>query len=260
MRFLHVYISHGYEVIQVIRLMISFFCISIRFLMPYYRRYNNRRYYGRRGRRNNYYPSRSSANTSMRVARLERNVKRLSIITAPEKKFFDVAATGQLISTSPSFHLLNAMVSGAGSLDRLGVDVNNIYSYISFDITIASAASGTAVRMFLLYDTQANGVAPTGSDVLESSTNLNSPLNLDNSHRFVILWDERFNLSSLGSNYQLYKKKFKRLTGYNTHYNTTNLGTVADIATGSLYLVYMSDETSGNRPTLSFYHRLRFSG
>jgi len=192
------------------------------------------------------------------ISNLSRRISGLARAAAPEKKYLDLTANAQAMASTASLVLLNGMVIGNSGSTREGQSINLLYSWLQFDIICNTTSVGSVVRMMLVYDKQPNGAAFTAANLLVTNTNLNSPFVIGYGHRFRVLWDRRYALSAVGGNYQIIKRVFKKMF-LKTTFNTGDAGTVADIATGSLYLFYISDEAT-NTPTLSYYHRLRYSG
>lgn len=196
--------------------------------------------------------------TAGSIAKLSRRVNALARASAPEAKFKDVNSSSVAVSSTATITLLNGMAPGDSAITREGQTITMLYSWFQFDMIVNSSATATVCRFLIVYDMQANGAAFAASDLFVSATNLNSPFLIGYNQRFRVIWDRRYQLSTVGSNYQVIKKIFKKMN-HKTQYNGGTAGTVADIATGSLYLVLISDEPT-NTPTLSYYHRLRFAG
>lgn len=194
-------------------------------------------------------------------AKLAKRVNKLERLSGPEKKYLDLSASGQLVGSTPTITLLNGMIQGSTAGQRIGQTITMLSSFVQFDIVIAATVlTGSVFRMMIIYDKQSDGGTPASSDILSSGTNLESPLNIANSHRFKVLSDKRYNLAINGSNAQIIKRNYIKIPSYTTQYNSGNAGTVADIQSGSLFILYMSDESGVDRPSLSYYHRLRYVG
>jgi len=115
-------------------------------------------------------------------------------------------------------------------------------------------------RVLLVYDKQSNLAAPTILNVL-NTISPTSQKNLDNRKRFRILMDKTFDLGAkaTGVGERLTFEKYIKL---NTpvQYNTANNGTIADIVSGSLYLITLGDVASGADDATSIITaRVRFS-
>lgn len=216
--------------------------------MPYRKVYSRRRRYRRK-------PIGRMAIYRRAGSQLWKDVKYLKSIVNVEKKFIDITNSAQNISSTPSLVILNPLTTGDTMSTRDGQSIKMISHRFSFTATINAAGTAANVRIIILRDKQANGAAPAAGDVLQSSTNLTSPLNLSNGKRFKIYRDMQCSLSLNGNetyNMQIYYKM-----AAHTRFNTGNAGTAADIQTNTLYLLYMSD-VGANYPTLTYYSRVRF--
>lgn len=95
-------------------------------------------------------------------------------------------------------------------------------------------------RLLIVYDRQTNGAAPAATDVLTSNTMM-AAQNLDNRDRFIILadiypWEQSENIAN--GNINGSPGGYKRFIKCNleTIYGS-NLGTVADIQSGGLFIM-----------------------
>lgn len=181
-----------------------------------------------------------------------------------EKKFLDVSTTvnaddvGQVIA-------LNAMAQGTSQSTRVG----NKISMTSIQMRLASANGATTttppiIRYMIIYDKQTNAAAPTIADILQAVGVL-APMNMGNRDRFVILmedtWrpDNTYSDAAAVAEFTEYKQRYKRLH-LDTIYNNTNGGTVADINSGGLFFIALSNIANGTaEPTMSLYARLRYT-
>lgn len=185
-----------------------------------------------------------------------------------ELKAFDVAqgnSTMASAGTGGTFALLNAMVNGAELYNRVGRRVMLKSTHIRGQCIPAATSTGGFGRVILFYDAQPNAAAPTLANLLADSnaahaTNLLSEINLDNRERFKIFRDIQFLLppltftagviTNLGQMDQVLRSlqinEFVKLGKVESVYNGTNGGTIADITSGSLYLLFLSTDGSWN--------------
>lgn len=179
----------------------------------------------------------------------------LSLIN-PEFKMIDVDATATP-STTASLVLLNGCVQGSDFDERIGRSIK--MKSIQFDMIISKNASATVqqyVRVMLVLDKDPKATAPTFQEIVQLTTSpIVSPRNLTYRKRIVILKDFVVCLGINSSDAQ--KRSYYRKLDSHTIYNSSNVGTIADIAENSLYLVLVSDATT-NLPSVTYYHRLRF--
>lgn len=128
--------------------------------------------------------------------------------------------------------LLNGLVPGSGSSQRIGREVLIHSIRLFFD-----NGNATKCRFVLLFDHQSNGATPAVTDVFQTDTYLSCP-NFSYRDRFEFLLDVI--LPTNGQESHLEETLETQLT---TFYNSGVSGTVADIASGALYLM-MNDSAS----------------
>jgi len=123
--------------------------------------------------------------------------------------------------------------------------------------------------MIIVLDRQTNGAAPAAvTDILQANSTI-SPRSLSNRKRFKILWDKFFLLGGVlngagtGSqlpcqeNFKIYMKFKKPII---EEFNTGVAGTVADIASNSIYLLSFSNQGAGATDAfIDYYTRFRFT-
>jgi len=124
---------------------------------------------------------------------------------------------------------------------------------------MAPTSTGTSpLRVLVVYDKQPNGAAPAATDILAADT-IQSVNNLSNSRRFVTLCDEIIpciGTQGPGSDHRVIYKKLNQAV----EFNAGSAGTVADIQTGSVYmLTYQNANILVAAPTGAVVTRLRFS-
>lgn len=182
----------------------------------------------------------------------------------PEKKFLDVN-TGFNVDTTGSVTALNAMAQGTSQSTRVGnkISMTSIQIRLSF-VNGTTTTSAPVIRWMIIYDKQTNAAAPTIADVLQTVGVL-SPMNMANRDRFVILAEETFrpdntfNDTATVAEYSEYKQRYVKLR-LDTIYNNTNGGTVADINSGGLFFIALSNVADGTmEPGAAFYARLRYT-
>jgi len=118
-------------------------------------------------------------------------------------------------------------------------------------------------RICLVYDRQTNGVAPVWSDIFEIGAGniVTAHRNLVNSGRFYMLYDKAFAFGGVnsGGQYPIIETYFKRVN-MPVYYNGGTAGTVADISTGSLYLIKIGTSIAGtDNISQSTHSRIRFT-
>lgn len=174
----------------------------------------------------------------------------------PESKNLDVAGSvssnlGAFVTPLVVSNLINLIGQGATENNRIGrkVTMTSLMCRWAFDGSADTVAQG--MRIFVFYDKQPNGAFPNITDVLTSSSHTGL-MNLNNADRFIVLHDELVNemaitAAPIGSFYV----KMNLDSVYQS-----NGGTVADFATGAIYIA-VANSTSTTR-TLSFRSRVRY--
>lgn len=114
----------------------------------------------------------------------------------PELKNIDVSGSiGVIVGTQWSeLDLLNPIAQGAASNARVGRNVQLKSLMFRWN---TSSVTWSSIRVLIVYDREPNLALPLITDVLVQS-NFNSPMNLSNGNRFVILADELHNNEGLG--------------------------------------------------------------
>lgn len=182
-----------------------------------------------------------------------RDVNTLRRFINTEMHFTDVTAS-VTPSTTPALVLLNGISIGDTASTRTGQSIKMDRSDFRFTLAVNTTSVSNFVRVIVVMDRQTNATAMTTADLLVVSTVV-SPYSFGSQNRFVPLFDETYalNVSGPGS--------ITKVIGLNTNqhvtYNTSNAGTVADIVTNSVYLIYFSDQAT-NPPSMLYYNRLWF--
>jgi len=193
-----------------------------------------------------------------------------------ELKAFDVTQTTlpaltPIITTASV--VLNAIDKGNEPYDRIGRAVN-LQSLRLRGKVVPSAATAialdTMVRLIVFYDRQPNGVSTKATELLQNSnstgsTTMTSSINLNYRDRFIILRDQQLvlgpgtqgagllvqdNLNTINIDW------FIKLKGLQSIYNQVDASTIADINTGALNLMFISDVASS--VDFIFSSRVRF--
>ena len=166
-----------------------------------------------------------------------------------ELKYVDVPIQSSFTDTGTVL-LLNGIAPGTGASQRIGKKV--LMKTIQFRCGIGSNTAGTnvfrgIVRMLWVYDKQANATAPTVAQILESTTG-SSFMNMDNRDRFLVLADREFAIDQSGGNQSVTFKLYKKVN-LPVIFNAGTAGTVADITTGSVYLLLINEQAEALNAT-----------
>ena len=161
--------------------------------------------------------------------------------------------------------LLNGIARGDDIDERVGRQIL-IRSY-ELSVIWHQAAPGAhpsrVARLVVVYDKQTNAAALTPAQVLTAVGTINaatSPKNLENRDRFTILRDIRTPMAAAETTD--YEPPPKALKVYQSitlpvTFNAGDAGTVADITTGSLYAIFISDQ-GAVLPSFSYTCRVRY--
>lgn len=194
-----------------------------------------------------------------------------------ERKVADYAATQYDVNSSGDFKLLAVPVLGTDMNNRIGrkILLKSVYirGHVSSQYATTAATGitlGQLYRMIIFIDLQPNGAAPATTDLLVTAAP-QSHLNLNNRDRFKILCDKQWTVdpyfysttasaSVASASRQIWPvKKYKKLN-IETVFNATNGGTIADIASGALYMFWIGSSGTGNADGIaSVSTRVRFS-
>jgi len=194
----------------------------------------------------------------------------------PEKKFLDTAITapangdGAVTVGATTFILCNGMAQGTTGITRIGRQIT--IKSVAYNLYLKPGATTTSgmVRFMLLWDFQANGLAPVITDILgfndtpvTTANELTAAMNMSNRERFKVLVDKRIPVGSTVATQAfgpvaVHAEKFRKCNQIVT-YNGGVAGTVADIATGSLYVVLMTTTGGAANVSLVGNVRIRFT-
>lgn len=228
---------------------------------PYNDRFNTnkkRKYYKR--------PTNPTRYTNLVIARPQRMAplatRGFNFPNTGESKVIDIAVGTIQVNTTSSISLLNGCIQGTDYTQRIGRKIVLQSVYVRGRVQIEGPASGVQnasqlVRMILVIDTQPNGTVFAITDLLNTAAP-ESQLNLNNRDRFSIICDKEWVFDpyivsttatqSLGIGGRTIQalKKYKKLN-METIFNSGNAGTVADMTSGALYMVWIgSNAASAN--------------
>jgi len=160
--------------------------------------------------------------------------------SSPELKFIDTSVSTNLTAASLAFstpQLLNGVATGSSATDRIGRKIIMKSVYLRATVRAGTGSAGASpIRCIIFYDKQANAAAPAATDLLLANE-FNSMNNLSNRDRFVVLSDEM--TEPVGTQIEqarahvVYKK-----INLETLFNAGSAGTIGDITSGSLYIMF----------------------
>lgn len=179
----------------------------------------------------------------------------------PEKKNQDLIQTLALplLSAFSTPALINGIGQGTGSNQRIGRKV--LLKAIQMRYTAQSGviAGGNVPmqnRIIVFYDKQSNGAAPAITDVVVANSFV-SPLNLNNSDRFVILFDE-LTESAQGATFMISGSRYTKCNLEQMFVGNNAL--IADIAGGAVFIMAAnnSDPVVGQATSTYVHTRVRY--
>lgn len=186
-----------------------------------------------------------------------------------EKKVFDTQMYAD-ISNTGTFYSLCLPVPGAAMNQRIGrkLTIKSVQFKGIIQLELSSSPSGSVtaeanhLRMILLYDKQPNGAAPALADVLTGGQTVNDLFNIDNRDRFSIIKDkvwsfdpmifDNTNFSHAWNRTTAYCKMYKKLN-LETVFNAGTAGTVADINSGNLVVLWLCNTVAGTDKNVDIY-------
>lgn len=203
---------------------------------------------------------------SFRKSSFRRSMPRPMAIL-PANKAVDIPSSVLTLNTTASATLLNGVAQGAAFYQRLGnrFAMRALLLKLNIYPLRTSTQVNEMIRLLLVYDRQANGAAPTYSDIIQArdsaggttSNILDSP-NVDKKSRYQILWDWWQPASTMTvtgpvitnpgvqANAQTFKiQKLIPLPALLTQCDGATSG-IGDIETGSLYLFAVGSAASAS--------------
>lgn len=201
-----------------------------------------------------------------RIVNIEKKLR--AVENSPELKFIDNfnAITILGVPAAAQINLLNGVVQGTTETTRLGEEIKPTSLQLRGTIfgTTSATQADFEVRIIVFWDRQSNGVAPTAAQLLDLTTitqAYHAPYNRDYQERFTVLWDHnihnQFNtwtgsgtvLAATSKGYSKYIKLNRKVM-----YGLANGGTIADIATNSLYLLTTQSTAAGTGSPVAAQH------
>lgn len=214
-------------------------------------------------------PMRSKVNTTVRNIKMNStNQQALRVggwanpSVGGEVKFTDVSvalATPIALATWTAPQLLNGLANGSDASTRIGRKVTLKSVLVRASVALApTSVGGSPIRILVVYDKQANATAPAVTDILLADA-FTSQNNLSNRDRFVTIFDQVTTPVSVQNNFSNEHTMFKRIN-METMFNAGSAGTVGDITSGSVYLLFCQNSgISVAAPTMIYRTRVRYT-
>lgn len=189
------------------------------------------------------------------------------------------------MSNSTNVIPLNLVQAGTGSWNRVGRILTmksirvrmNVQMYYTNNELISNTKH---LRYIIIYDKQPNGTLPIKSEIIQykdqsgnEQGTWNGYLAYDNMERFTILKDQTVTIKpemrtfdssgnpTLFQTFEVFEECYLKLNHVTNYKSESTPMTIADISTGALYIVYLTDDQSGD-PKLNVaesYARLRYT-
>ncbi len=173
------------------------------------------------------------------VARVRKLEKKTSAI---ESKFSDLTSA---VITIPSalaiIQPVHLIQQGDQASQRNGDSITLTSIQAKFLLTTGTAGDNNLVRFLVVHDKQCNGAVFAAADLfLDASAQdiLNSPLNLDNKHRFRVLLDQYVQINDAGVANHVWKM-YKKLN-MKIRYDAT-AGAITDVTSNNIYVCFVGD-------------------
>jgi len=186
--------------------------------------------------------------------------------TVNELKAIDVDPANYTVISTPSVTLLNGCAVGTEFTDRIGRKITMKSIFIRGHLIPQDDTSGpNNNRLLVVYDKQTNGTAVVATDVLKTAVPA-SQINLNNRDRFVILYDKcwvqgkvsNVATQSFASGPNCFKIKLYRKLNLEVQYSGTTAA-VSSIATGSVYMIWLSENVATDGAIAQLSTRIRFT-
>lgn len=147
---------------------------------------------------------------------------------------------------------INEIPSGTLYYQRVGSAVTITSIQLTFILSAVPNTGSYCARIMLVYDKQTNGVAPLFRDIMSDNDALPSyftaSYNYTNSDRFIVLMDEYYNVNPGIGTQLVFRVPLEGLSL--PSYYGSNVGTIADIRSGGIYLVATSSSGAATVPIL----------
>ncbi len=173
-----------------------------------------------------------------------------------EQKYQDY--TGATVQgTTLTLALINGLSQGTTSTTRLGDTIRTTSIELNLRCAIATTSTTGYVlfRFIIIRDLQPNGANFTAGQLLNTPTNVLSPLTMSTCKRFVWIDDQIITLDLNGPEAYTHRRVYN--IDFHPEYGLGNAGTIADISKEALYLCFLSDDNV-NQPSYSYWARLHF--
>jgi len=193
------------------------------------------------------------------VRQLSRDINGIRQFINAEIHYSDVNQSAGVSSSTATFVLLNGLITGDTVTTRTGDSIKLDGLDFRFVMFANATAVTTVSRVMIVQDRQCNAAIFAIGDLL-SQTGTNMPISPyvpESQMRFRILFDRTYTQTTTGDTYIVTDESRLPVSGTHVQYNTGNAGTIADINTNSIYLIFTTDQ-AGNTNVIRYVTRLWF--
>lgn len=170
--------------------------------------------------------------------------RRRALIPSGEFKAIDVSPS-LACDSGTAVQLLNGCARGDDINERVGRQITMKSIQIKFNTKVTTSTGvDQRHRIVIVYDKQTNAAAAAWTDVFVSADTM-ALRNLENRSRFVILYDKMITLNASAESGSSALRSIYLRCNLPVTFNSGDAGTVADIVTGSLYLMVIGSEGAG---------------
>lgn len=169
--------------------------------------------------------------------------------------------------TLPVPGLLNGLILGTGSDQRLGDKVKFLSMDLKVNMVAGAVALANRVRMIVFSDKQANQAQFLSTSVFAggvlSATSVFQPRHPDFwPMRYRVHLDKTFYLTQQGGATNIPQEMIRtfkvKLNLTSQYQQSATAGTIADIIKNALWIIFVSDETVAQQPTTQYWATLRY--
>lgn len=183
--------------------------------------------------------------------------KALSMLNV-EYKCFEVQLTNNPITDTGVISQCTNIPQGDTVQSRDGNQLKITQMIFNYMITSNVSSVSSAVRVMIVHDKQTNGAIWTPADLFADASVFDvqvSPLNIDNNHRFRILYN-KLHVIPFGSARSAVNRRFIKKMALKLRFKSST-PSIADLTQDSLSVFMVSNEAT-NTPTVTFNMRLRY--
>ena len=178
-----------------------------------------------------------------------------------ERKNIDTTSTAMVVfnQTTANVLFIGSCIEGSSPLTHTGRHIDILSAQYRFTVHLAATTTGSsAIRFMMVYDRQPNG-SQAGATAVLVADNIHSPMQLQNSMRFVVLFDDTQQCIGTAGPQAFIMKGYKKGLHLPVEFNSSNGGNVGDIQTGAVSCYCWQDGgLLVASPVNQLYTRLRF--